>query len=160
MRGATLSNGWSPKDMVSIHAPHARGDKSDLLLSPLWLFQFTPLMRGATQTRDESTTSQRFNSRPSCEGRPELAAFGVAGESFNSRPSCEGRQGKTERRSSMGVSIHAPHARGDLLKGCQNNQQGFQFTPLMRGATSSAERCSKVYVSIHAPHARGDRDKS
>ena len=57
----------------------------------------------------------RFNSRPSCEGRPELAAFGVAGESFNSRPSCEGRLG--------------------ICDGM--NRDRFQFTPLMRGATAT-----------------------
>ena len=34
------------------------------------MFQFTPLMRGATSANVVPVNSSSFNSRPSCEGRP------------------------------------------------------------------------------------------
>ena len=78
------------------------------------------------------------------------------------------------------ISIHAPHARGDLpqmvqcfIRGyfnprpsCEGRLDGkttlareklFQSTPLMRGATfGDWIRDFSVRISIHAPHARGD----
>ena len=81
-----------------------------------------------------------------------------------------------------GISIHAPHARSDLLSDCHHTNQAaisihapharsdgkhemklvlefeFQSTLLMRGATSriQADDGSDDYISIHAPHARSD----
>ena len=78
------------------------------------------------------------------------------------------------------ISIHSPHARGDMTHGgvdglithfnplpsCEGRRRrsprprpavGFQSTPLMRGETDAlgAERLSGR-ISIHSPHARGD----
>ena len=78
-------------------------------------FQFTPLMRGATAGRQIFGAQTGFNSRPSCEGRHRVLPWLLP---------CD-------------VSIHAPHARGDM--------------PV-------SETAKKVHVSIHAPHARGDCD--
>ena len=141
---------------VSIHAPRARGDELRLRADAQALFQFTPLVRGAT--------------------RCARSTFLTAG--FNSRPSCEGRHGTVVPESDTGVSIHAPRARGDLpfLRAAYPGQ--FQFTPLVRGATliqdnsnvprgfNSRPSCEgrlnaksiwdSVRVSIHAPRARGD----
>ena len=78
---------------------------------------------------------------------------------FNPRPSCEGRLGTSIKElKARIVSIHAPHARGDLdtLKNYPVVME-FQSTPLMRGATSvEPTHVSRSAVSIHAPHARGD----
>ena len=168
--------------MVSIHAPHARGDSAHGFSSPAYArfnsrpscegrhiiemaaktlkFQFTPLMRGATRRNTAQT---------------------VAGLRFNSRPSCEGRLFSQHLVFSPNVSIHAPHARGDKtckffghIAGFNSRPSGvgrqtrlrggwssmFQFTPLMRGATELKYLMASFGVSIHAPHARGDRDKS
>ena len=107
-----------------------------------------------------------------------LTAFDIA---FQFTPLMRGATGICPRSRFFGdVSIHAPHARGDLkysvssvfngrfnsrpscegrpaLQMIENARVGFQFTPLMRGATMLlyGQRVGMV-VSIHAPHARGD----
>ena len=97
MRGATLvATERVIRALVSIHAPHARGDliSDDVAYDYKW-FQSTPLMRGATtSTTAPPTWPSCFNPRPSCEGRPR------------GRGCADGR---------AQVSIHAPHARGDPL---------------------------------------------
>ena len=144
------------KPDVSIHAPHARGDR--IVVSSLlpMMFQFTPLMRGATKVIVTGAANLCFNSRPSCEGRPDYGRLDHVEEvsihaphargdgrnrrpprtgGFNSRPSCEGRRTALRGGVRLHVSIHAPHARGDLE--CKLD-------------------ASWPKVSIHAPHARGD----
>ena len=58
----------------------------------------------------------------------------------------------------VNVSIHAPHARGDMwISSLRSMARLFQSTPLMRGATREDNQGIYPYsVSIHAPHARGD----
>ena len=56
------------------------------------------------------------------------------------------------------ISIHAPHARSDLvIKRCASYALVFQSTLLMRGATflMRAKTILSI-ISIHAPHARSD----
>ena len=77
---------------VSIHAPHARGDRSE---------------------RYSSWASSGFNPRPSCEGRP-----GASGSDHEIRvsihaPHARGDKTPSHEHSTVSVSIHAPHARGD-----------------------------------------------
>ena len=100
---------------VSIHAPHARGDR-------------------VPQT---STTSCRsFNPRPSCEGRLTPSASPTRASPFQSTPLMRGATTRDKEPSWLKpVSIHAPHARGDLDLDAPRNLAD---------------------VSIHAPHARGD----
>ena len=77
-----------------------------------------------------------FNSRPSCDGRREVAGDrrGLSA-GFNSRPSCDGRQ---ER-----------NAIGEFSE--------FQFTPVVRRATfCNVCNCVVDLVSIHARRATGD----
>ena len=99
---------------VSIHAPRARGDERNTKTLEVQMFQFTPLVRGATASKEPSFRLFGFNSRPSCEGRP-MGKYSITissvsihaprargdvrglvkefyGERFNSRPSCEGRR--------------------------------------------------------------------
>ena len=100
---------------ISIHAPHARSDDRLARQScNIGLFQSTLLMRGATSWSPRRQSRRYFNPRSSCEERqPMVAPRGV------------------ERY----ISIHAPHARSDILN----------VTPL-----------PGRYISIHAPHARSD----
>ncbi len=117
MRGAT----WGERGRfsgceVSIHAPHARGD-----LPRQWSLPY----------------HQRFNPRPSCEGRRRSRASLGHGCGFNPRPSCEGRP------------VFCPVVKPLVW---------FQSTPLMRGATFGTRHVILFQqVSIHAPHARGDQ---
>ena len=78
---------------VSIHAPHARGDRS---------------------THSCRTPSMSFNPRPSCEGRllverRQAAMYGVSIHA----PHARGDLNLYTLPLSLTVSIHAPHARGD-----------------------------------------------
>ena len=146
---------------ISIHAPHARSDtKMEQEDVGKVIFQSTLLMRGATP--------------PSC-----LHLSGL--DDFNPRSSCEER--RVRRRPQVGrqsISIHAPHARSDILKSlmhtrrlnfnprssCEERQGRvwtfyddvlFQSTLLMRGATHRGQGLPRRgHISIHAPHARSD----
>ena len=146
------------RELVSIHAPRARGDRfaqvinkpSRFQFTPLvrgatrkgafnvsaLVFQFTPLVRGATRCPWSSRRRPCFNSRPSCEGRPIRAVPLRRVLRFNSRPSCEGRLDHGYITAALPVSIHAPRARGDTPRACGISCRKFQFTPLVRGATS------------------------
>ena len=120
------------------------------------MFQFTPLMRGATRLYDHYGSNGVSIHAPHARG-DILDSGSTRRWSFNSRPSCEGRPTIADSLSLL----------------------AFQFTPLMRGATKSRKvRCrdrsfnsrpscegrldtrswkARHDVSIHAPHARGDR---
>ena len=95
MRGATRHiRREAARRLVSIHAPHARGDRCGSL---------------------RLTGRRCFNPRPSCEGRPRRTRPRRAPCCFNPRPSCEGRQRcDVLPPAGVDVAIHAPHARGDL----------------------------------------------
>ncbi len=122
MRGATPSMWKASIDgVVSIHAPHARGDFMYSLSdgkrpcfnprpscegrpgtsSASWSeseFQSTPLMRGATPAvLYASSAYSCFNPRPSCEGRLVIRGRYRLHFGFNPRPSCEGRLSMTSK---------------------------------------------------------------
>ncbi len=100
---------------------------------------------------------------------------------FNPRSSCEERLLVSRHLAgSLGISIHAPHARSDQGGDCQPSGTGnfnprssceerhiikfmlsmartFQSTLLMRGATEDYHAVPlHGSISIHAPHARSD----
>ena len=56
------------------------------------------------------------------------------------------------------ISIHSPHARGDLRRQRETCKRPlFQSTPLMRGETDDTAALQAAFdISIHSPHARGD----
>ena len=146
---------------VSIHAPHARGDRRLTVKKTRFAVSIhAPHARGDQWPRGSRRARCRFNPRPSCEGRPSRHCCPPCSRSFNPRPSCEGRP-ETASRSGWPqlVSIHAPHARGDASLRCPLlPYRSFQSTPLMRGATRRGRGGQRpAQVSIHAPHARGDR---
>ena len=137
--GDRASFGVSAGGLVSIHAPHAGGDGVHLdHLAGDFLFQSTPPTRGATRERRRCADVVRC---------------------FNPRPPRGGRQGAgVVALVQLLVSIHAPHAGGDDL-GCRCRGRGFRFqsTPPTRGATLGIMAGSPYApVSIHAPHAGGD----
>ena len=139
MRGETMSV-CLPWEWVqiSIHSPHARGDFCPSIY-PLHLviFQSTPLMRGETSLfPDFSRLPVDFNPLPSCEGRRFSACNPVI---------------------QLLISIHSPHARGDVIFSRRFDDLEFQSTPLMRGETLVGLQAAFDYlISIHSPHARGD----
>ena len=161
---------------VSIHAPRARGDQSTEPLLTFRGFQFTPLVRGATSTRravmcmvevsihaprargDRPPASrsppERFNSRPSCEGRRAIDAP-AASVTFQFTPLVRGATESATAAVPGRVSIHAPRARGDASGTWQANCLPFQFTPLVRGATSVCYRSTTNPTFQFTPLVRG-----
>ena len=122
---------------ISIHAPHARSDSFDTgMMSPY--VNFNP--RSSCEERPQVVTArcsaQNFNPRSSCEERLAMIVLFVVFDDFNPRSSCEERRQSFDHSlATVRISIHAPHARSDLLsrsRGCRNG------------------------ISIHAPHARSD----
>ena len=124
---------YLPPANVSIHAPRARGDSDKLVAIANQSFQFTPLVRGATVRDNDADRQTGFNSRPSCEGR------------LWRKSSCDRHD----------VSIHAPHARGDVLHAYERVAWWFQFTPLMRGATSARSEPHVVSCFNSRPSCEG-----
>ena len=108
-----------------------------ILTSPA-RFQSTPLMRGATLAILLLGARLMFQSTPLMRGATSHYIH---------------------NRSHKRVSIHAPHARGDIITPI-NVAMTIGFNPrpscegrhLLEGAGVRRE-----LVSIHAPHARGDR---
>ena len=126
-------------------------------------FQSTPLMRGETSfCRNLLDLFNHFNPLPSCEGR---------------------RCGCCTCCGCIMISIHSPHARGDLgihlhrlqrsyfnpLPSCEGRLKSFaliatvrDFNPLpsCEGRRQIADEIElRIAISIHSPHARGDHSK-
>ena len=122
MRGATLQSARAPLSAsISIHAPHARSDTTDLC-SARALF----ISIHAPHARSDYTS--------------------VAGNSYGSisihAPHARSDTGKSiTSYCHIQISIHAPHARSDELQRQQQNViQEFQSTLLMRGATRQLDQ--------------------
>ena len=127
---------------ISIHAPHARSDLFIKIASRiLSTFQSTLLMRGATRMVHGSIECIRH---------------------FNPRSSCEERRYVMTEWEIEEISIHAPHARSDLMRTLEGYFiSQFQSTLLMRGATGIRTVTNGNFIiSIHAPHARSDEKQS
>ncbi len=108
---------WRRALCVSIHAPHARGDSISFFdLNYELTFQSTPLMRGATSNPTACADARSsFNPRPSCEGRRLAESVSSTSDKFQSTPLMRGAtRGWGRAGTCVRVSIHAPHARGDL----------------------------------------------
>ena len=162
MRGETDEDGvYCYFDRISIHSPHARGDFQMCAFSMAHQY-FNPLpsCEGRHDTAFPCPAERNFNPLPSCEGRLCASVSGAMGTNFNPLPSCEGRRARDSpdkaaedfnplpscegRRSQIKhgkgkaiISIHSPHARGDLARRKSTGfVSEFQSTPLMRGETS------------------------
>ena len=109
---------------VSTHAPLARCDAHDIILHHvLGVSTHAPLARCDVRTPLLLPVSISFNSRTSCEVRPEPERKGCSPAGFNSRTSCEVR--------------HAPHD----FKAYTNV---FQLTHLLRGATEGHREADQM----------------
>ena len=94
-RGDVLEMATSPCGIISIHSPHARGDPRSARALPIWLLNFNPL--------------------PSCEGRRGREMSYWAYDEFQSTPLMRGETPSVMREADLpDISIHSPHARGDL----------------------------------------------
>ena len=137
MRGATSpARDITKKESVSIHAPHARGDNN----LPNWpwslrLFQFTPLMRGATADGLKAMKLCRFQFTPLMRGatwsfRPLKTLETVSIHA----PHARGDWDNYFIYNLENVSIHAPHARGDQpRKGHNQDRISFNSRPSCEG---------------------------
>ena len=145
---------------VSIHAPHAEGDESRQQAAlDAQVSIHAPHAEGDVNDRTVATLKQRFNPRPPCGGRPMSAHFGCLRTCFNPRPPCGGRPvQRGDRRSQSAVSIHAPHAEGDLRRTTSIFEaSSFQSTPPMRRATALAGRQVRRVVRFNPRPPCGGR---
>ena len=184
MRGETLIHFQKrSKPQISIHSPHARGDRrkrGNLVLREISIH--SPHARGDSKDSAHWSILNYFNPLPSCEGRPLVAAGqNLPLTDFNPLPSCEGRRltsppaksvfvfqstplmrGETAAAISLlhlhCISIHSPHARGDLHRGYgQKAQSHFNPLPSCEGRLGAFLLLDHgASISIHSPHARGD----
>ena len=100
-------------------------------------FQSISLMRGETRHSVLTGRCSSFQFTPLMrEETPEATAM-CGFKRFQSTPLMRGETAQTdEERAAVDISIHSPHARGDLLIAhppC--TYISFQSTPLMRGET-------------------------
>ena len=117
-------------------------------------------MRGETLTSISSRLNYvYFNPLPSCEGRLppfNILAVGV-GISIHS-PHARGDLDRNGGFDAFLISIHSPHARGDSMR-TPSTTAKFNFNPLpsCEGRHKLTDEASiDMYISIHSPHARGD----
>ena len=127
--------------IISIHSPHARGDVDVLPEQHRFMrFQSTPLMRGETPTDRPLSAIATFQSTPL-----------MRGETLDS----------AKQDHSIYISIHSPHARGDLaFTSSTQSQRTFQSTPLMRGETSQARYYAHAETFQSTPLMRGETWKA
>ena len=172
------------KAVVSIHAPHARGDyEHGIYTGTVELFQSTPLMRGATDRAagnrggsgvsihaphargDQSFTrssmrSCLFQSTPLMRGATRSQSRIPTRTRFQSTPLMRGATTTVlQPQIFKFVSIHAPHARGDAHIAPMRGVRSVSIhAPHARGDLSgNSGNTVETLVSIHAPHARGDQ---
>ena len=123
-------------------------------------FQSTPLMRGETIAvliKYEPATN--FNPLPSREGRRPGMSYSLvyAFISIHS-PHARGDVERAEKPHAFHISIHSPHARGDLRRSKIRPTSPISIhSPHARGDVRCAPGwCTGYSISIHSPHARGD----
>ena len=117
MRGATIYQVSEEYQlMVSIHAPHARGDLSRTQLSPVFsCFNPRPSCEGRLPWTALSVSAIRFQSTPLMRGATSLITLSASSWLFQYTPLMRGATGNALKTCiCRRVSIHAPHARGDL----------------------------------------------
>ena len=77
--------------------------------------------------------------------------------SFNSRPSCDGRPQTKNHKPRRKVSIHARRATGDLLRYKVDDADWFQFTPVVRRATGVKDNIARARGFNSRPSCDGRR---
>ena len=160
-RGDRQADGSKRKYIISIHSPHARGDKAEQVKGDqLWTFQSTPLMRGETCLYCKQETNHIISIHsPHARGDPvEFHAYQDTVE-FQSTPLMRGETIKRFRRNLFQLYFNPlPSCEGRHFRFAFHVAHvPFQSTPLMRGETIRCVIHSRaIFISIHSPHARGD----
>ena len=112
------STGYVRRRAISIHSPHARGDRiSPGLRSPERRISIhSPHARGDLSALVTIRNSMNFNPLPSCEGRrqPKTRSCALNGISIHS-PHARGDINYIDLPAVDDISIHSPHARGDAI---------------------------------------------
>ena len=79
-------------------------------------FQSDPLMRGETTAIDRLRAFEPFQSTPLMRGETIDDEETIVGGEFQSTPLMRGEtKRRAERRALIPISIHSPHARGDMV---------------------------------------------
>ena len=160
-RGDPYRSIESAESIVSIHSPHARGDQMRSMYTGEAIgFNPLPSREGRPDADKAEVICVEFQSTPLTRGETmDICGGDLKMSGFNPLPSCEGRPpAQVEQTAAQDISIHSPHARGDLLSSPPASA-GRYFNPL-----PSCEGRPKVLdspeiraaISIHSPHARGD----
>ncbi len=144
------------------------------------MFQFTPLVRGATLAVDFSAALSNVSIHAP-RARGDVGGFAAAVDDavsihaprargdlrepfgrpplkcFNSRPSCEGRRFPKRLTAVDNVFQFTPLVRGATLSTTsQHGARKFQFTPLVRGATGKCMLSAKLVMQFQfTPLVRG-----
>ena len=137
-RGETvLSVAPLSKTLISIHSPHARGDRVGVLLDAAGIISIRS---------------------PHARGDPALATPLDAYSIFQSAPLSRGETTEHRKQALQAViSIRSPLTRGDQRRAISSLVRlSFQSTPLMRGETQHDILFQRHRaISIHSPHNEG-----
>ena len=99
-------------------------------------FQFTPVLRRATTATADNIVLDKFQFTPVLRRATRShAPYSRRTTRFNSRPSCDGRPIHSPQGAPGAVSIHARLATGDARSRPSATTEAFQFTPVLRRAT-------------------------
>ena len=135
--GRRGGRGASPRETISIHSPHTRGDPFSAVLLAVWGISIhSPHTRGDKPGRGRGQTRAHFNPLPSHEGRLCSPHLRQNPANFNPLPSHEGRP-------------PAPYVADKL-------QQLFQSTPLTRGETTQKKKGAFLHAFQSTPLTRGE----
>ena len=120
-------------------------------------------MRGETFNCSASSFSTLFQSTPLMRGEtPQHARDRRGGRISIHSPHARGDLWEADCPRVVVISIHSPHARGDRVLDvagvCFNSIS--IHSPHARGDPHGATRASEWKISIHSPHARGDDESN
>ena len=115
-------------------------------------------MRGETFNCSASSFSTLFQSTPLMRGEtPQHARDRRGGRISIHSPHARGDLWEADCPRVVVISIHSPHARGDGVKPIIWRVGSlFQSTPLMRGETSGQSICGKIPLFQSTPLMRGE----
>ena len=141
MRGETNGPSFSIRKRLYFNPlPSCEGRQAAAARRPTRGSYFNPLpsCEGRLRQAIDQLMEMDFNPLPSCEGRPEIARAIRNRLLFQSTPLMRGETyGADGDFGYATISIHSPHARGDLRRAvCRVYATAFQSTPLMRGETA------------------------
>ena len=121
-------------------------------------FNSRPSCDGRPQAARTWTIWRSFNSRPSCDGRPIRCLSTPRQPCFNSRPSCDGRQAWCQGSDSPRSFNSRPSCDGrQRQRRLDYRDRRFNSRPSCDGRLCGTCTTRSRTVSIHARLATGDR---